>query len=94
MEWVSIAGEDEWYKKHDRLSDTTSAKGVITSSMAAPIDDIKSWLVDKLVAKKISKENAIDACNKLISQDITTADIFIGCDESDMTNDFLKQIGI
>jgi hypothetical protein len=96
VEWVSIAGEDEWYNKHGRLDDptTTTAKGVITSSMAAPIDDIKSWLVDKLVAKKMSKENADDACNKLISQDITTADIFIGCDESDMTKDFLKQIGI
>ena len=97
VEWVSIAGEDEWYKKHGRLNDdptTTAAKGNITSSMAAPIDDIKSWLVDKLVAKKISKENAIDACNKLISQDITTADIFISCDESEMTIDFLKQIGI
>jgi hypothetical protein len=46
------------------------------------------------VAKKISKENAIDACTKLISQDITTADIFISCDESDMTKDFLKEIGI
>jgi len=54
----------------------------------------KSWLVDKLVAKKISKENAIDACNKLISQEITTSDIFISCDESEMTIDFLKQIGI
>jgi hypothetical protein len=96
VEWVSVAGEDEWYKKHGRLNNptTTTAKGVIISSMAAPIDDIKSWLVDKLVAKKISKENGIDACNKLISQDITTADIFVGCDESDMTNDFLKQIGI
>jgi hypothetical protein len=50
--------------------------------------------VDKLVAKKISKENAVDACTKLISQDITTADIFISCDESEMTIDFLKQIGI
>jgi hypothetical protein len=96
VEWVSVAGEDEWYKKHGRLNDptTTTAKGNITSSMAAPIDDIKSWLVDKLVAKKISKENAIDACNKLISQDIITADIFISCPESDLTNDFLKQIGI
>jgi hypothetical protein len=96
VEWVSIAGEDEWYKKHGRLNNptTTSAKGVITSSMAAPIDDIKSWLVDKLVAKKISKENALDACTKLISQEITTADIFISCDESDMTKDFLKEIGI
>ena len=54
----------------------------------------KSWLVDKLVAKKISKENAIDACNKLISQEITTSDIFISCDESEMTIDFLKKIGI
>ena len=41
---------DEWYSKHGRLNDTnTTLKGVITSSMAAPIDDIKSWLVDKLV---------------------------------------------
>jgi hypothetical protein len=96
VEWVSVAGEDEWYKKHGRLHDTntTTAKGNITSSMAAPIDDIKSWLVDKLVAKKISKENAVDACNKLISQEITTVDIFISCDESDMTKDFLKEIGI
>ena len=45
VEWVSVAGEDEWYKKqHGRLDDPTSttAKGNITSSMAAPIDDIKS----------------------------------------------------
>jgi hypothetical protein len=96
VEWVSVAGEDEWYKKHGRLNNptTTTVKGNITSSMVAPIDDIKSWLVEKLVAKKISKENAIDACNKLNSQEITTADIFIGCPESDLTNDFLKQIGI
>ena len=100
VEWVSVAGEKEWYSKHKgRLNDdpttTTTLKGVITASMGvAPIDDIKSWLVDKLVAKKISKENAIDACNKLISQDITSAAIFTSCDESDMTKDFLKQIGI
>ena len=100
VEWVSVAGEKEWYSKHGRLNDdpiitTATLKGVITTSMAvAPIDDIKSWLVDKLVAKKISKENAIDACNKLISQYITTTNIFVGCDESDITNDFLKQIGI
>ena len=50
--------------------------------------------MDKLVAKKISKENAVDACTKLISQDITTVDIFISCDESDMTKGFLKEIGI
>jgi hypothetical protein len=96
VEWVSVAGEDEWYKKHGRLNNTTSTteKGNITSSMAAPIDDIKSWLVDKLVVLKISKENAVDACYKLISQDITSAAIFISCDESDMTKDFLKEIGI
>ena len=46
------------------------------------------------MAKKISKENAVDACIKLISQEITTSDIFISCDESDMTKDFLKEIGI
>jgi hypothetical protein len=96
IEWVSVAGEDEWYKMHGRLNDTntTTLKGVITSSMVAPIDDIKSWLVDKLVVKKISRKHAVDACNKLISQDITSVDIFIGCPESDLTNDFLKQIGI
>jgi hypothetical protein len=96
VEWVSEAGEDEWYNKHGRLNDptTTAAKGVITSSMEAPIYDIKSWLVDKLVVKKISQEHAVDACTKLSSQDITSVDIFIGCPESDLTNDFLKQIGI
>ena len=46
------------------------------------------------MAKKISKENAVDACIKLISQEITTSDIFISYDESDMTKDFLKEIGI
>jgi hypothetical protein len=99
VEWVSVAGEKEWYSKHGRLIDdpttTTTLKGVITASMAvAPMDDIKSWLVDKLVALKISKENAIDACNKLISQEITTADIFTSCDESEISIDFLQQIGI
>ena len=39
-------------------------------------------------------ENSINACTKLISQGITTADIFSSCDESEMTIDFLKQIGI
>ena len=77
---------DEWYSKHGRLNDTnTTLKGVITSSMAAPIDDIKSWLVDKLVVKKISR-NMLQM-HALSSQDITSVDIFI-------TNDFLKQIGI
>jgi len=38
------------------------------------------------VAMKISKENAGDACNKLISQDITTADVFVGYPESDLSN--------
>ncbi len=54
---VSSGVEDERYKMHGRLNDTntTNLKGVITSSMVAPIDDIKSWLVDKLVVKKISR---------------------------------------
>ena len=90
---VSSGGEDEWYSKHGRLNDTnTTLKGVITSSMAAPIDDIKSWLVDKLVVQKISR-NMLQM-HALSSQDITSVDIFIGCPESDLTNDFLKQIGI
>ena len=60
VEWVSVAREVVWYNKHkhDRLNDSNTTTTTVSMGIL-PIDDIKSWLVDKLVV-----------CSKLITQDI------------------------
>jgi hypothetical protein len=65
VEWVSVAREVEWYNKHDRLNDSKTTTTNVSMGIL-PMEDIKRWLVDKLVA-----------CNKLISQDIKSADNII-----------------